>query len=166
MDSAKLNDWMQVIGIFAVVASLVFVGLQMAQDREIALAAQYQERASTALEVWNGQAQSQYDLLSVGNKIISDPRWNGAFGDAANPEAVGEAYMSVRRIFVALDNHHYQYESGFYDEETWQMFRAHLQNYLARSPVARSMVRIQSDLFRPTFHAVCDQILDDLDLDN
>ncbi len=37
MDSAKINDWMQVIGIFAVVASLVFVGMQMRQDQEIAI---------------------------------------------------------------------------------------------------------------------------------
>ena len=38
MDSAKVNDWMQVVGIFAVVASLLFVGLQMKQTHEIALA--------------------------------------------------------------------------------------------------------------------------------
>ena len=37
MDSAKLNDWMQVFGIFALVASLIFVGLQMRQDRTIAI---------------------------------------------------------------------------------------------------------------------------------
>jgi hypothetical protein len=37
VDSAKLNDWMQVVGIFALVASLVFVGLQMQQDQEIAI---------------------------------------------------------------------------------------------------------------------------------
>ena len=36
MDSAKLNDWMQVVGIFALVASLVFVGLQMKQTQDIA----------------------------------------------------------------------------------------------------------------------------------
>jgi hypothetical protein len=41
MDSAKLNDWMQVVGIFAVVASLVFVGLQMRQEQEIAIVATY-----------------------------------------------------------------------------------------------------------------------------
>jgi hypothetical protein len=28
MDSAKLNDWLQVVGMFAVVASLIFVGMQ------------------------------------------------------------------------------------------------------------------------------------------
>jgi len=37
MDSAKLNDWMQVIGFFALVASLIFVGLQIRQDQEIAI---------------------------------------------------------------------------------------------------------------------------------
>ena len=37
MDSRKLHDWMQVIGIFAVVASLVFVGLQIQQDQDIAI---------------------------------------------------------------------------------------------------------------------------------
>ena len=41
LDSAKLNDWMQVVGIFAVVASLVFVGLQMRQDRQIAMSESY-----------------------------------------------------------------------------------------------------------------------------
>ena len=35
MNSAKLNDWLQVIGIFALVASLIFVGLQMKQTQEI-----------------------------------------------------------------------------------------------------------------------------------
>ena len=35
MDSAKLNDWLQVIGIFALVASLVFVGFQIKQTQEI-----------------------------------------------------------------------------------------------------------------------------------
>ena len=159
VDSAKLNDWMQVVGIFAVVVSLVFVGLQMIQDRDIALAGQYQERSATALEFWNGQLQSEYDLRTVGNRLLSDRKWNGVFGDADTPEAVGEAYMSVRRAFVALDNHHYQYESGFYDEETWQTFRGHLRVYLARSPVARSLVRNEPDVFRPTFHAVSEQIV-------
>ena len=35
MDSAKLKNWLQVVGIFALVASLLFVGLQMKQTQEI-----------------------------------------------------------------------------------------------------------------------------------
>ncbi len=36
MDSAKLNDWLQLVGIFALVASLIFVGLQLKQTQEAA----------------------------------------------------------------------------------------------------------------------------------
>ncbi len=32
MDSAKISDWMQVVGIFALVASLVFVGILWAMS--------------------------------------------------------------------------------------------------------------------------------------
>ncbi len=32
MDSAKLNDWIQVVGIFALVASLIFVGIEVRQN--------------------------------------------------------------------------------------------------------------------------------------
>jgi hypothetical protein len=49
MDSAKPNDWLQVIGIFALVASLVFVGLQMKQKQEIG----QEEAAATILESTN-----------------------------------------------------------------------------------------------------------------
>ena len=50
MDSTKLSDWMQVVGIFALFVSLVFVGLQMQQDHDIARATIYQDRAALAAE--------------------------------------------------------------------------------------------------------------------
>ena len=34
MGSAKISDWIQIIGIFALVASLIFVGLQMKQSQD------------------------------------------------------------------------------------------------------------------------------------
>ena len=43
MDTQKLNDWMQLIGIFSVVVSLVFVGYQLKQSQDIAVAGQNQE---------------------------------------------------------------------------------------------------------------------------
>lgn len=45
MDSSKLNDWMQVFGIFALVASLIFVGFQIRQERSIALVESMATRA-------------------------------------------------------------------------------------------------------------------------
>ncbi len=59
MDSAKLNEWMQVIGIFALVASLVFVGLQIKQTHEIALSESYQSRAATVIEMVTANAANE-----------------------------------------------------------------------------------------------------------
>jgi len=53
MDSAKLNDWMQVIGFFALVASLIFVGLQIRQDQEIAIVEAMSHRFENAEALTN-----------------------------------------------------------------------------------------------------------------
>ena len=53
MDSAKLNDWLQVIGIFALVASLIFVGLQMKQAQEIGNAERRMTRVANEIELRN-----------------------------------------------------------------------------------------------------------------
>ena len=50
MDSQKLHDWLQIIGIAAVVASLVFVGLQLKQSDEIALADIFESAAARGVE--------------------------------------------------------------------------------------------------------------------
>ena len=50
MNSQKLHDWLQIIGIAAVVASLVFVGLQLKQSDEIALAQVYESAAARGVE--------------------------------------------------------------------------------------------------------------------
>jgi hypothetical protein len=46
MNSSKLSDWLQVIGLFSVLAGLLFVGLQLRQEQELAQAA----RIQTALD--------------------------------------------------------------------------------------------------------------------
>jgi hypothetical protein len=70
MDSAKLNDWLQVVGIFALVASLIFVGLQMAQDREIALSGIYQARAQMTIDI-NLASTDPADFVSATAKIYA-----------------------------------------------------------------------------------------------
>ena len=44
----NLKDSIEIVGIFAVVASLLFVGLQLQLDRKVALADQYFNRAESA----------------------------------------------------------------------------------------------------------------------
>lgn len=50
MDSAKLHDWLQIVGLAAVVGSLIFVGLQLKQADEIAFAELAENTTATGVE--------------------------------------------------------------------------------------------------------------------
>lgn len=51
MDSSKLHDWLQIVGLVAVVGSLIFVGLQLKQAEDIALAEAVESTATRGIEL-------------------------------------------------------------------------------------------------------------------
>ena len=59
MQSRPQRDWLQIIGQFGVVASLLFVGLQMRQEQEIALSAAYQARTATLVDFLTAMATDE-----------------------------------------------------------------------------------------------------------
>jgi len=65
IDTAKVQDWLQIIGTFGVIASLMFVGLQMRQTHDIALSTTYQNRTATAIDTNIGSINSPELLLGV-----------------------------------------------------------------------------------------------------
>ena len=70
----KTTDWKHVtelVGITAIVASLIFVGLQLKQSQEIAVGDQYQARADAALEFYLAQMQDEISLETRG-RVIAD----------------------------------------------------------------------------------------------
>ena len=68
------TDWKgtaELIGFTAIVASLIFVGLQLKQSQAIAIAAQYQERANAAVDMYMGHIQSDTSLKVWGERLQS-----------------------------------------------------------------------------------------------
>ena len=51
MKAVSLDVWVQLIGLLSVVAGLAFVGFEMRQSQQIALASQQQERAALVTEI-------------------------------------------------------------------------------------------------------------------
>ncbi len=107
MDSSKLNDWVQVVGIFAVVVSLVFVSLQLRQSQEIAVAAQYQARAQAAQSMYMSLQESGISL-NAGRKPVSE----------MTPFERYTAENVNRWAWTQSDNLYFQYNAGFLDEES------------------------------------------------
>jgi len=139
------KDNAELVGVAAIVASLIFVGLQLKQSQDIAIAAQYHERAALAVENFNA-------LLEAGDLRI----WGRISRLEVSPdrsvEEAGRYYLMGITYLTMADNHHFQFQSGFMDEESWQTQRKLLKISL-REPTAPARYVLQNDLhsFRPSF---------------
>jgi len=149
MDSAKLNDWLQVIGIFAVVASLIFVGLQMKQSQEIALSAAYSARADTSIAL-SIEANTNPLNVSGMEKVLTGDIQDLSY--AENSAVWGFLYASM----TMFENHHYQYELGFLPEGHWIRNLVDLRCTLS-VPYFRNAVETMD--LRPSFKAAVDEVL-------
>ena len=112
MKKVSLDVWVQLVGLLSVVAGLVFVGLEMRQSQQIALASQQQERASLVTEIIGTFAEvdppiSMLDYLD-GNIDFSDP----------DTRAVVENF--IYRMWMVYENDYLQYDLGLMNEEIWQ----------------------------------------------
>ena len=124
MDSAKINSWVQAVGIFALVASLIFVGLQLKQSQDIALSQASQSRTSTTVEILVNSAENSNFLSSIAK------RQSGA-GDALTLEERAAIRQYAIGILYLYEDQHYQYINGFLPEERWQAAKATLANFLS-----------------------------------
>ena len=92
MNTKKVNldTWIQLLGVLAVVAALIFVGLELRQSRRIALADQEQQRAIA-------QQQNQVAFLEAGYDLDK----------IARAQDLGE--LSDEEIVARRTNHHIQW---------------------------------------------------------
>ena len=155
MDTAKLNDWMQVIGIFAVVASLIFVGLQMKQTQEIALSAAYQARASIVAEVLAANAANENGLAAW-----YKPTTDGL--DSLTPAEEWAGSQMTNSSMYLWDNVHYQITIGFISAEYLPGLRADVKSSM-RLPFIRRHLDSRLGRLRPAFSEFIIELGEELD---
>jgi len=148
MDSAKINDWMQVIGIFALVASLVFVGLEMRQSQKIALSAAYQARADSSMNLRMAPFESETLQTAMAKVNIQEMSL-----DQLTPEELIVLRGRWSTQLVYLENMHYQYLNGFITDEHWQSNRFELMGMLSRIPEWRCGTIENCEFMRESFCA-------------
>ena len=167
MKTTNWKDIAELIGISAIVASLIFVGLQLQQSQEIAIGTQYQERANAQIENYMSQIQSDQALRNRGQRLInaasssSYPIVLKNLIETEEPESVAVTYLLYRSKMVMMDNCHFQYESGFMPEVAWLAMRRRLQNSLS-DDVFAAMYRSESWHFRSSFQEETFQLLAEL----
>lgn len=166
----KNTDWKgiaEIIGIAAIVASLIFVGLQMRQAQEIAVADQYQDRADAALDWYLARMQSDSALQSIAQDLTGRSDWGSSPGGVRfttkvdDPILLAQRYLEFRANITMFDNYHFQYEQGFLQEDAWQAFKVRIKVWLTNSLNAE-MYRQQSAQYRQSFQDLCDELPDQI----
>jgi len=158
MDSAKLNDWLQVIGLFGVIGSLIFVGLQMKQEHEIAVANAYHARSE---QVTNMLAQFATDP-AVRSGMIK--RESGRIDEITADEDSALAFFAAA-TFNFYENVHFQYQNGFITEEHWAKSRGGMKSFL-RNPATRAYVLRDRTGWRESFRILLEEIIAEIDAES
>jgi len=147
MNSKPQRDWLQIIGQFGVVASLIFVGLQMKQDQEIALSAAYQARTATLIEFLTTLATDEVTRSALAKVTIGS-------GELSPEERTAQIIIGMAGREL-MQNSHYQYNQGYLDEEHWQMIRQLIKRQL-QNPNSRA--NLLNGQVRPSFRLLVEEI--------
>jgi len=116
MKKLEINDLIQIAGMFGIIGSLIFVGLQMKQTQTIALGEQIQARNQMLLD-------SQLIFLGdehIGRELIAE-----SDVAAINPENMSDEVRAVWRQIISvrgvtIQNAFQQYQLGLLPEDVWQ----------------------------------------------
>jgi hypothetical protein len=150
------KDTLELIGIAAIIASLIFVGLQLKQSQDIAIASQYHARAALSVQHFSAEMESG-DLKFWGSR----DRWKA--DNDLSIEDRGRAVLRSAAYLIMVDNHYYQYEAGFLEEDVWQNQLNGLKRQLRINGRLRSMIRARKILVQPSFLNLANELLDDMD---
>jgi len=144
IDKENIRNFIEAIGLVSIVSSLIFVGLQLAQDRRVALGDQYASRAETAM------AQLQSNLESDAYLETFSKRWEDgsrpSWWDENNRYTKGDSTardvevisLNYRHTLIGFDNLYFQYLQGLLSEEEWLVRRTALQDIMTRDPMRRA----------------------------
>ena len=160
VQKASWNEIAELIGIVAIVASLVFVGLQMKQSQDIAIGAQYHERAALTIDNLNAELESgrllPFFARLAGYDAVSD-------GDLEEFAALG---IWQTKFLLIMDNNYFQYQSGFMEESAWQAYREFLKRVLGQNSRLRGRVQSPSTLtYRQPFTDLCNELITEYESD-
>ena len=162
-----MHDWLEIIGLFGVIASLSFVGLQLKQDREIAIAAAYQARATTAIDTFLAIAANETVLRALIKAQSGDPDATVEGDGFAAPLTALELLagnQATNAIANLADNSYYQYQAGFLPHEHWLAVRALIKSVIIVNPLYRISFTARPNNFRPEFNAMMDEIVAEIDV--
>lgn len=130
MTLADLANIGQIVGALAVVASLIFVGLQVHQNTKATRA--------TALQMNADYWLTYFTLLA--NRQFGDVYAKGALGrEELESAEFNQFFFLCRATFMGCENQHHQYLSGLLSKDAYRGYEATIREQIAAFPGVRAM---------------------------
>ena len=150
MKSAYWKDIAEVVGIAAIVVSLIVIVMELRQTQSALIASTYQSRALDAVGVAWANADSEVLGPLLARVNLDDPESLAPLNELERFRI--RSYLVSR--LIDLDNEYYQYQKGFLDDE---YFEFSFKEQLKRN--ARAWRSIGLTERRPSFKHFVDELL-------
>ena len=157
LGNTQIREWLEVIGIFGVIVSLMFVGMEMRQNQRIAISAANQARTETTVQFLTALALDP-DFRAMVSKVRTDPE------ELTTEELFMRGRISDATLFI-YENIHYQYLEGFIPEERWQGTIRLMEGGFSEtsSQGIRGAYMQNPEAWSDSFREVIDKIIVDVD---
>lgn len=140
------NALIQLMGMLGVIGSLIFVGLEMRQSQRIAISAQHQERAASAVAMIVGFLESGED-------------WDAT----VRPDSASELEVARRNAYQInwyfAENDFNQYQNGLLPENDWEA-KINIVEFLLSECDLRPIVDFRKRFWSTDFMEVISSIED------
>ena len=141
MKKVGLDTSVQLLGMLGVIASLVFVGLEMRQSQRIALVSQMQERSYAFTEAGLDWFSSKFSITPISELTIEQKA-------ARNSENVS---------WFVYEADYFQYSQGLMTESVWQAKLRAMEVNLKRCEYPE-IYEVRSKLVEAEFKSILDNM--------
>ena len=150
MKSTYWKDFAEVVGIAAIIVSLIMIVTELRQTQSALIASTYQSRALDAVRVEGAKADSEVLGPLLARVDLDDPESLAALNELERFRV--RSYLLSR--LIDLDNEYYQYQKGFLDDEYFEFW---FKDQLKRNAGAWRSIGLTET--RPSFKQFVDELL-------
>ena len=125
----SFDTWIQLIGMLSVLGGLIFVGLEMRQNYEIALGNQHQGRTELRAALLMSPLEGNIDAVKV--EFLD---WEEQTGEQR------QISIQVQRFrWALLENLFFQYNLGLISEDVWRQTEGNIRRWYGRCELREAM---------------------------
>ena len=170
MRNTHWKDVAELLGIAAIVVSLIFVVLELQQSQKIAIAEQYQTRTAFNLEFFASITHDQ-ELRFFGDQFKKTVAASEHSDEIKSLVAESDSIQLGRniriwtRLFLVFDNNQYHYEQGLVDNESWRAMRRRFKSVFAQNALMQIHIANGLDNWRPSVQIEINEMIQELSRD-